>query len=386
MKWRAVLRYMLLAAVVVAVASGIVKQTTGGGRSQPTASQAASGRDRTVVYYMHATIRCFTCNMVEATADDLIRSEYASALKDGSLEWKQVNYQEETDLASRYNVGGNTIIVVKVQDGKETKVRKLDEVMALAGKPEKLKSYIRQGIQGIGDDAAPTADVPTLWLAMVSALLLGLLTSISPCPLATNIAAISFLGRGVGNPRRVLMSGLLYTVGRTVVYVGLGAAILLLLQSAGSGSSASGVSLFLQKYMNLIVAPLLVLVGMLLLGLLKFTGSLNLAGQGLQERAAKGGAWWALVLGVLFALSFCPISAGLFFGSLIGLSGKTNSPVLVPTLYGIGTAVPVVAFAILMAFAAGYVGKAFSRLTQIEKYLRLATGVIFVGVGLYLLV
>lgn len=227
----------------------------------------------------------------------------------------------------------------------------------------------------------------TLWLVLGSAFWLGLLTSISPCPLATNIAAISFLGRSVGNTRRVLLSGLLYTLGRTIVYVGLGALILLVLQVASAGGdanvAASGVSRFLQKYMGVILGPVLILVGMMLLGMLDFTGSLNLAGQGLQERVAKGGAFWALPLGILFALSFCPVSASLFFGGLIGLSSQHSSPVLLPTLFGVGTAVPVLVFAFIIAFASQYVGKAFNAMTKFERWFRIVTGVVFVMAGMY---
>lgn len=227
----------------------------------------------------------------------------------------------------------------------------------------------------------------TFWMVLGSALWLGLLTSISPCPLATNIAAISFLGRSVGNTRRVVLSGLLYTLGRTIVYVGLGVLILLLLQAASSGgdpnSAASGVSRFLQKYMNVILGPVLILVGMLLLGMFEFTGSLSLGGAGLQDRVAKGGAFWALPLGILFALSFCPVSASLFFGGLIGLSSQHSSPVLLPMLFGVGTAVPVLVFAFIIAFASGYVGKAFNALTKFERWFRLVTGVVFIAAGLY---
>ena len=210
---------------------------------------------------------------------------------------------------------------------------------------------------------------------------LGLLTSISPCPLATNVAAISFLSRGVGHVRRVLVSGLLYTLGRTVAYVGLGIVILYVLH--GSESATGVVSRFLQKYLNLALGPILILVGMVLLDMLGFSASLNLAGQGMQERASKGGVWWALVLGFLFALSFCPVSASLFFGGLIGLSTVHWSPVLLPTLFGVGTAVPVIVFALLMAFASQYVAKAFHRLTQVERWVRVITGVIFVVAGVF---
>ena len=221
----------------------------------------------------------------------------------------------------------------------------------------------------------------TFWLVMGTAFWLGMLTSVSPCPLATNIAAISFLARDVGKPGRVLLSGLLYTLGRTIVYVALGVIIVYALQ--GSQSGMGSVSRFLQKYLNVILGPVLILVGMVLLGLLEFGGSVNMAGKGLQDRAAKGGIWWALPLGVLFALSFCPISAGIFFGSLIALSTQSRSALLIPTLFGIGTAVPVIAFTLLVAFAAQYVGKAFNRLKQIERWVRAATGVVFIVAGIY---
>ena len=215
------------------------------------------------------------------------------------------------------------------------------------------------------------------WIALGSAFWLGILTAISPCPLATNIAAISFIGRQVGNRRGVLGSGLLYTVGRALAYVVLGMAIM-------AGLTASGdVSRFLQKYLNEILGPVLILLGMVLLGMIGSGASLNLAGSKLQERAAKGGVLFALPLGVLFALSFCPVSAGLFFGALIPLSLKHGSRLLLPLVYGAGTALPVIAFAFLIAFGSEYLGKAFDRLSQVEVWIRRIAGVLFIAAGLY---
>ena len=154
------------------------------------------------------------------------------------------------------------------------------------------------------------------WLAIGSAFWLGLFTAISPCPLATNIAAISFIGRQVGNRRNVLASGLLYTLGRTLTYVALGAVL------AGGLLAVAEVSRFLQKYMNEILGPVMILLGMVLLGWIGSGLSMNLAGPRVQERAAKGGVLWAGLLGILFALSFCPVSAGLFFAGLIPLTLK----------------------------------------------------------------
>lgn len=215
------------------------------------------------------------------------------------------------------------------------------------------------------------------WFVLGSALWLGILTSISPCPLASNIAAISFIGRKVGSTRQVFLSGLLYTVGRTAAYLALGVVIM-------AGLMASGeIARFLQRYLNQILGPVLILVGMLLLGLLNVSSSLSFAGQSVQQRASKGGTGWALLLGILFALSFCPVSAGLFFGGLIPLSMANDSRFVLASLYGVGTALPVLVFAFLMAFASQHVGKAFNRLTQIERAVRVITGIVFVVAGLY---
>jgi len=215
------------------------------------------------------------------------------------------------------------------------------------------------------------------WFAVGSALGLGILTSISPCPLASNIAAISFIGRKTSSARMVLLNGLLYTLGRTVAYLALGVIIM-----AGLMAS-SDVSGFFTRHLNQFLGPVLILVGMLLLGLLNVSASLNLAGTGLQQRAGRGGAAWALPLGMLFALSFCPVSAGLFFGGLIPLSTSSGSRFLVPTLYGIGTALPVIVFAFLMAFASQAIGRAFNILAHIDRWARGITGTIFIVVGVY---
>jgi len=215
------------------------------------------------------------------------------------------------------------------------------------------------------------------WLALGSALWMGVLTAISPCPLATNIAAISFISRQTGQRRAILFSGLCYTLGRTMAYVGLGIIIM-----AGLMATAQ-VSQFLQTYLNEILGPVLIVLGMVLLGWIGLTLSLSLAGEGIQKRAEKGGLLWSMVLGVLFALSFCPVSAGLFFAGLIPLCIQHGSRALLPALYGVGTALPVLVFAFLLAFAANYVGKVFDKLTIVERWLRMGAGVLFVVAGIY---
>lgn len=209
-----------------------------------------------------------------------------------------------------------------------------------------------------------------------SALWLGILTSISPCPLATNIAAISYIGRRVGNPRQVFLSGLLYTLGRTAAYLGL--AIVLL---AGALSQPQ-ISLFLQKYMHLVLGPILIVVGMLLTGLIEFQTSGSGVSDGLRQRVDRMGIWGALLLGFVFALTFCPTSAALFFG-LLPLSLEANSRIVLPASYGVGTALPVIVFAVLLATSAQSVGKAYNILAKIEWWARMATGLIFILVGVH---
>ncbi len=214
-------------------------------------------------------------------------------------------------------------------------------------------------------------------LAAVSACWLGILTSISPCPLATNIAAISYIGKRVGTPRKVFLSGLLYTLGRMLTYLILGVLIV-----AGM-LSVPDLANFLQKYMNTFLGPILILVGMFLLGLIRLNFSASGISERMQNRAEKYGIWGAGLLGFLFALSFCPISAALFFGSLIPLAVQHESRVLMPTIYGIGTALPVFAFAILVSLGTRSIGRAFNKVTQIELWARRITGVIFIVVGIY---
>jgi cytochrome c biogenesis protein CcdA len=210
-----------------------------------------------------------------------------------------------------------------------------------------------------------------------SALWLGILTSISPCPLATNIAAISYIGRKVGNSRQVFLTGLLYTLGRTLAYLALAVVLV------ASVLSVPQISLFLQKYMHLALGPLLIIVGMFLLGLIELSMSGGGIGEGLQKRVDAMGIWGALLLGIVFALTFCPTSAALFFGSLVPLSLKVNSSITLPAVYGVGTALPVIVFAVLLATSAQSVGKAYNVLAKIEWWARMLTGVVFVVVGIY---
>lgn len=207
----------------------------------------------------------------------------------------------------------------------------------------------------------------------------GILTSISPCPLATNITAISFIGRRVDSVSKVFLSGLLYTAGRMTAYTVLGIILV------SSSQLIPSVANFLQKYMVYFLGPLLIIIGILLLDILRVRfGSNWIIWNGMQKQIEESGIWGALLMGIVFALSFCPVSAALFFGSLFSLAIKQQSMVVLPAIYGIGTAIPVLFFAFIIAFSANTIGRVFDTLKVFEKWARNATGAIFILAGLYL--
>jgi cytochrome c biogenesis protein CcdA len=233
---------------------------------------------------------------------------------------------------------------------------------------------------------------------IAAALYLGVLTSISPCPLATNIAAISYIGRRVERPQLVMAAGVLYTLGRCLLYLTLAALL------ATTALSIPAVSTFLQKYVHLLLGPILLLLGMFLVGLITTTMGGAKINKWLQDRIDAMGIWGALVLGVLFAVSFCPTSAAWFFG-LVGLTMGSEAVaittqlskigidlppdplpagmLLLPTIYGIGTALPVLAVASLLAYSAQAVGKAYNALAQVEWWARMLTGWTLILIGCY---
>jgi cytochrome c biogenesis protein CcdA len=205
---------------------------------------------------------------------------------------------------------------------------------------------------------------------------LGLLTAICPCPMATNIAAISFISKRVDSPITVWMTGLVYTLGRMIAYAVLG---ILIMQ--GLFASAH-VSHLLQKYMNLLTGPLLVLVGMALLQLVSIP-SFGFSSGRLQERLAQKGLLGSFFLGIFLALAFCPTSAAIYFGSIIPLSLQHTSKVLIPCVYGVATGLPVVAVSFIVAFGANRVAAVYSGLSNLEVWARRITGVLFLLIGLY---
>ncbi len=219
----------------------------------------------------------------------------------------------------------------------------------------------------------------SLFLALMSALWLGILTSVSPCPLASNVAAVSYLGRHVDRPFRVLLSGALYSLGRVITYVALGVLI------TASLLNIPQVSFFLQSRMNQALGPVLILAGMILVGWIRPGFSGFVSSEGTVSRLKALGDLGAFLLGLLFALSFCPVSAGLFFGSLIPLALQQSAPISLPLAYGVGTGLPVLAFALAVAFGLKGLSRFFQQASRLGSGLRKVTGWVFLAVGFYYL-
>lgn len=217
---------------------------------------------------------------------------------------------------------------------------------------------------------------------MISALLiatwLGLLTSVSPCPLATNIAAVSFLARRMGSRRMAVAGALAYAAGRASVYLVIGALIALGLAAAPT------VSYELQQKVLPFVGPLLILVGLVLLECLSLPITFGLRNEARAERMARFGLLGEFLLGMLFALTFCPVSAALFFGTLLPLALAAPNALPVFAVYGIATALPVGLLAVLIALGLKAAGKVIGNIQKWQSTVRLVTGSVVLLVGIWL--
>jgi cytochrome c-type biogenesis protein len=210
------------------------------------------------------------------------------------------------------------------------------------------------------------------------ALWLGLLTAVSPCPLATNIAATAYLARRVESRQRAIASTLAYTLGRVGAYAAIAGLLAL------GMASAPAISQSLQRWMTPLLGPMLILTGMILLELLLLPISMSFSSQASAEKWASRGLLGELVLGFVFALSFCPVSAALFFGSLIPLALGSGNILLPVTLYGIGTASPVAVFALVMIFSTRAASNLAGGITRTQPWILKITGALLLIAGLYL--
>jgi len=218
-------------------------------------------------------------------------------------------------------------------------------------------------------------------IPVLSALFLGLVAAISPCPMATNIAAIAYVSRRVTDRRYAVMTAALYTLGRMISYSVLGILIIM------AGLEIPGLASFLQDFGEEILGPLLIIVGLIMLNIdrLSFSlggGKLSSIGGKVADLGMIGG----LLLGILFALAFCPYSAVLFFGVLIPLALKATGGVTLPAVFAIGTGLPVLVFGMLLSIGVSRVSTWLNTLTRAEKIIHVVVSIIFIGIGIYYVV
>jgi cytochrome c biogenesis protein CcdA len=214
----------------------------------------------------------------------------------------------------------------------------------------------------------------------LSAFILGLMTAISPCPLATNITAIGFISKDIESRKKVFYNGLIYTLGRAITYTVIG---LLFYVGAGEINIAG----FLQQWGEKLLGPLLILIGLFMLGVFNFIrlpgmGSLT----GAMEKRANKGFWGVLLLGVVFALAFCPYSGVLYFGMLIPMTISSAAGLYLPLVFALATGIPVILFAWFIAFSVGSIGGLYNKMKVFETWFRRVVAVLFIAVGLYYVV
>jgi cytochrome c-type biogenesis protein len=215
--------------------------------------------------------------------------------------------------------------------------------------------------------------------SVVTALILGLMTAISPCPLATNISAIGFISRDIENRKRVFLNGLVYTLGRAISYTGLALIIYF-------GASQMNISRLLQGSGEKLLSPLLIIIGLLMLDVfkIKFPGFSALT----EKIGNKGNGSYlsALLLGIVFALAFCPYSGVLYFAMLIPITMASESGLYLPVVFALATGLPVIIFAWLLAYSVGSVGKWYDHIKIFESRFRRVVALLFIGVGIYYLI
>lgn len=214
---------------------------------------------------------------------------------------------------------------------------------------------------------------------VLTAFLLGLLTALSPCPLATNIAAIGYIGKDVGNRRLIFRNGLLYTLGRLMGYTLLGVVLIAIVRE---GSSLFGIQQAIATAGEVLLGLALTVIGLYML----FGSRLSLpqlrVGGNAETLAGKGGRG-ALLIGVLFALAFCPTSGVLYFGMLIPMSATVTAGYLLPAVYAVATALPVIAVAWILAFSVQRIGSFYGRMKTVQKWMNRVAGAVFTVVGIY---
>jgi cytochrome c biogenesis protein CcdA len=369
--------------------------------------------EKVVLYYFHTHRRCDSCLNVEAFCKDAMDWGFAKQLAAGTLEYRIVDIDDPADrhFDQDFGLGGSpTIVLVKEENGKNLVAVLLEDAWknVTTEKKSEFIAKIQKETREFWDEYGPgkniTAQLASTAAAPASpepksadskpeaesflekppqsyawgllwALGLGVFTAITPCTLVANVAAVSYIGRRVDSPRQILLAGSFYSGGQTLAYAVLGFIVV-----AGLLASTA-VSSFLHRYMNELLGPILILTAMVLFGLFDITFSGPGIGERLQKRVDTWGIWGAFLLGVIFAVTFCPLSGALFFFQLIPASVQLESRLLMPALYGLGNVLPILAITLLLAFGARSFSKTYHRITQLERVLRYLVAALFLAAG-----
>lgn len=381
-------RYILLITCILLLALSM----TGLARAEDSQQEKGKSGDISIphedvekveVLYFHPRFRCVSCNAVEKYAKEVTKDEFAKEMKDGKLVFKSLEIDDAKNkkLVDELGVTGSSLYVVASGDGKREH-SEIKSVWLHWNDPKKCKDIIASELNSVlyggksSSGELPLAGVPVV----LAAFLLGLLTAISPCPLATNIAALSYVSKKLDNRKYTILASVLYTAGRMLAYTLIGVLLILI------GLSASRVSLFFQDYADKILGPLLIFFGLVMLDIIKFSIFKGRITAAIQEKVGDWGLISSFLLGVLFALAFCPYSAIIFFGMLIPIALDSGGGIVLPAIYGFGTGLPVMIFAIALSLGVSEIGKHVARVQKFEKYFRWFAGVVFICIGIYYLV
>ena len=353
-----------------------------GGNSAASASAENETSGDVELVYFYPRFRCVSCEQVDAFAAEAAAT-YSGHGREGIPYTRlAIDDPANREIVERYGVVGSSLYLVINGDG-EDDFQELKQVWFLWEDKEGCISYIQVEIDAAISEGATSGEtgIPLAGIPFLAAFMLGLLTAISPCPLATNIAAVAYIAKDIEDRKRTILSGALYTAGRAASYVVLGLALVYL------GANVVNISGFLRNSAVYYLGPLLILISLVMLDVINLSFLKGGYAARLGERIAGKGAFGAFLLGAVFALSFCPYSAILFFGMLIPLAlGTPAGGLYMPALYALGTGLPVFIIAILIAFGAGAWAGHVNKIQKWEKYLRRGAGLVFLGIGIYYVV
>jgi len=244
-------------------------------------------------------------------------------------------------------------------------------VQELAGNWYALLSTLNAAVAGPLTRLSDGLGVP-----MVSALLFGLLGATSPCQLTTGASALAYVARVAGDRRALAANALAYLLGKALVYTVVGVAVIL------AGQQLAQLSIPVIIVARKVLGPLMILLGLFLLGLvpLRFSPGHGLAAW--LEARAGASAGGAFLLGAAFAFAFCPTLFLLFFGLTIPLALGSPLGVAYPGVFALGTTLPLLGLAALLAVGRGASKRYLSTTRRFARWLRPAAAVVLVLAGL----